>query len=849
MKKSNQLTIGILAHVDAGKTTLSESMLYLNGSIKRLGRVDHGDAFLDMHQIERKRGITVFSKEAQLSLGEYKITLLDTPGHVDFSAEMERTLQVLDYAILVINGSDGIQGHLLTLWKLLNEYQVPVFLFVNKMDLPLASKPQLIEQIQNRLDEFCIDMTCVEHQLEKIALADDDVLNSYLSTGTVTTAQIQQLILHRKLFPCYFGSALKNQGVDTFLSSLTQYILPKEYPEDFAARVYKITRDQQGNRLTHLKITGGALNVREVLSEKVNQIRIYSGEQFTTVNRVEAGAICAVTGLTQTYSGQPLGNELDEKPPVLDAVLTYRMIFPKDTDVYSAYLNICQLADEIPELHLTWNETQREIHVQIMGEIQKEMITSLIFDRYNLSIDFDEGIINYKETIADPVEGIGHFEPLRHYAEVHLLMEPLPLGSGIVLETNCSRDGLEQHWQNLVLSHLAEKQHIGVLTGSPITDMRITLVSGRGHQKHTEGGDFRQATYRAIRQGLRKAKSILLEPVYQFTIEVPTDHMGKAMSDIQRMHGKVNPPETIDDMTILTGTAPVETMNGYQKELLSYTKGKGKIFYTFSGYAPCHRSEEVILSRGYDPERDLDHPSSSIFCHQGAGSIVPWDQVEKHMHLESYFAKINKSNDQLPRHSAQSIHYNDKDLEEIFLRTYGQSKRDKNPLRKASKVITPKQKGNLSGSKPSALNNADAEEILLIDGYNVIFGWDELKELSTLNLEASRDKLIERLMDYHGYTGERIIVVFDAYKQPGNRGTMENHHGVEVIYTKEDETADQFIEKTVVNYSKQYRITVATSDGLEQIMVFGQGALRMPIRELKERIESVTALMRKKYLE
>ena len=851
MKKSKKLTIGILAHVDAGKTTLSEGILYLNGITRSLGRVDHGDAFLDTHELERARGITIFAKQAVFPLGEKEVTLLDTPGHMDFSAEMERVLQTLDYGILVISGPDGVQGQVQTLWKLLARYNIPTFIFINKMDQTGADLLKTMDEIKNRLSEHCILFDKKnETFFEQTALCDETVLEKYLETGAVTDQTICQLAASRKLFPCYSGSALKMQGVERFLEEFGRFTICPSYPEDFGARVFKITRDEQGNRLTHMKITGGCLHVKDVIGEnKVNQIRIYSGSRFQSVELAEAGTICAVTGLDDTRIGQGLGSCKGGFDPLLDTVLTYQVLLPEGFDPHIAYTRLKQLEEEIPELHVVWNAEKRQIQIQMMGEVQGEILKNMVSERFDMQIDYGSETIIYKETIAEKVEGVGHFEPLRHYAEVHLILEPLPPGSGMVFDTACNEDDLDRNWQHLILSHLAEKPHRGVLTGSEITDMKITLAAGKAHVKHTEGGDFRQATYRAVRQGLRKAKSLLLEPYYEYRLEVPPDMVGRAMSDVQKMSGTCNPPENFSDTAILTGSAPVAAMNGYQKEVVSYTKGAGRLFCFFKGYYPCHNEEEVIAAMGYEADKDLDNPCGSVFCSHGSGVIVPWNEVEQQMHLPSC---LNSSPE--PAHdngsaigSTSSRQYTDEELEAVFRMTYGISKRDKNRFKKSAKVIRPLE--TLSGPRmKTAFHDSKAESCLLIDGYNIIFAWEELKEMSKLNLESARSLLIEVLRNYQGYTHEKILLVFDAYKQPGNIGSTESYGDLEVVYTKEGQTADQYIEKFVLENIKKLRITVATSDGLEQMMVFGQGALRMPARELKARVLAVNEEIRNKYL-
>lgn len=849
--EKQHICAGLLAHVDAGKTTLSESILYLNGITRSLGRVDHGDAFLDTYELEKARGITIFSKQAVFSLGDKEVTLLDTPGHIDFSAEMERTLGVLDYGILIISGPDGVQGQVHTLWKLLERYEVPVFIFINKMDLAGADLYKIMDELRTRLSDRCVLFDSKDGDFaEKVALCDEDLLEKYLDTGAIEDEAIIELIASRRVFPCFSGSALKLHGVEEFLQNFDTYTKSPHYRKDFGAKVFKITRDEQGNRLTHLKITGGSLSVKDAIGEqKINQIRIYSGSRFQTVEIAKAGTICAVTGLEGTHIGQGLGTEDEGADPFLDTVLTYQIILPDAVNEHQAYVKLKQLEEEIPELHIVWNEEKHQIHIKIMGEIQGEILKNLVLERYAMEIDYGSETIIYKETIADKVEGVGHFEPLRHYAEVHLIMEPLPPGSGMVFGTSCSEDILDRNWQRLILSHLAEKPHIGVLTGSEITDMKVTLAAGRAHVKHTEGGDFRQATYRAVRQGLRKAQSILLEPYYEFRLEVPSDMVGRAMSDVQKMSGTCNPPEHFADMAVLTGDAPVQEMNGYQKEVISYTKGTGRLFCVLKGYLPCHNAEEVISAIGYDVNQDLENPSGSVFCTHGSGVVVPWNEVEDHMDLESCLQKP-KNTPGGPIGSAGSStgrQYSDDELEAVFRMTYGIDKREQNRFKKSSRIVRPSEMPSGPRTK-NAFSDSKAESLLLIDGYNMIFAWEELKEMSKVNLESARSLLIETLQNYQGYTQEKILLVFDAYKRPGNIGTTENYGDLKVVYTKEGQIADQYIEKFVTDNIKRLRITVATSDNLEQMMVFGQGALRMSARELRERVIVINQEIREKYL-
>lgn len=873
MEKTKKLAVGILAHVDAGKTTLAEGILYKTGQIRKVGRVDHKDAFLDTEELEKARGITIFSKQAVLKLNETEVTLLDTPGHVDFSAEMERTLQVMDYAVLLISGADGVQGHVETLWRLLARYEIPVFLFINKMDQPGTDAEKLLEELQSRLSEHCLnfsqDLQNAE-LLEELAMCDENVLEQYLETGSVEEDQIRTMIAERKVFPCCFGSALKMEGVTEFLKILDRFTKTPEYGGDFGARVFKISRDTAGNRLTHLKITGGVLKVKQMLGEeKADQIRIYSGAGYTMVQEAPAGTICAVTGLNSTFSGQGIGNETEAEKPVLEPVLTYRIELPPDCDVHQMLGKLRQLEEEIPELHIVWNERLAEIHAQVMGEVQIEILKSLIHERFGEWVEFGAGNIVYKETIRSTVEGVGHFEPLRHYAEVHLLLEPAEPGSGLQIGTVCSEDTLDRNWQRLILTHLLERKHPGVLTGSEITDMKITLVKGRAHIKHTEGGDFRQATYRAVRQGLKKAESVLLEPVYAFRLEIPSESTGRALNDIQRMYGSFEPPEMEGDMTVITGTAPVVTMRDYQKEVTAYSRGRGRVFCTLKGYEPCHNAEEVIASIGYDSEADVENPTGSVFCAHGAGFVVPWNEVEDHMHLEytlenleeesdsaesaadrsggaSSVQKAKKASDRVPM--AASLQ-EAKELEEIFTRTYGKVERKRAGFERRTRPVT--SSSGIGDPKYAKSNRSKEpqEEYLLVDGYNIIFAWDDLNELAKYNIESARGKLMDILSNYQGYKKMTLILVFDAYKVKGNQGEVGMYHNIHVVYTKEAETADQYIEKTVHRIGHNGNVTVASSDGLEQIIIMGAGAHRLSARDLRTEIEHTNGQIRENYLE
>lgn len=875
-KPEKQITMGILAHVDAGKTTLSEGILYTCKAIRKLGRVDHQDAFLDTNTLERNRGITIFSKQAECTLGEFGITLLDTPGHVDFSAEMERTLQVLDYGILVISGADGVQGHTETLWRLLSRYQIPVFLFINKMDQPGTDRETLLVELKEKLDTNCVDFSAdqtSEDWKEQVAVCDEQVMEAYLEGEEISRVQIQKMIRERKLFPCYFGSALKLTGVKEFLEDLKLRIRESSYPESFGAKIYKITRDSQGERLSHMKITGGALKVKSVLSngkpgesgegiwqEKVNQIRIYSGEKYTMVSEVKAGTVCAVTGLTATYPGQGLGSEQASDMPVLEPVLSYRIGLPEEVNVHQALLQLRQLEEEEPLLHIVWNGTLGEIYAQVMGEVQIEILKSLIKERFGMAVTFDEGNIVYKETILEPVEGVGHFEPLRHYAEVHLLLEPGETGSGLTFATDCSEDVLDRNWQRLILTHLEEREHKGTLIGAPITDMKITLLTGRAHIKHTEGGDFRQATYRAVRQGLRKAKSQLLEPYYEFRLEVPSEQIGRSMTDIQKMLGEFDPPKAEGEMTVLTGSAPVVTMREYQKEVISYTSGRGRLSCTLKGYYPCHNQEEVVEAVGYDPEADLENPTGSVFCAHGAGFVVNWDQVEDYMHVESSWNAPagQETNPEKPvtaknwKEENEKYLATEKELEEIFERTYGPIRKpgEEPPVGRSVKGWKKSRRDPLEGYGKSVSDykqkkTPDGEkEYLLVDGYNIIFAWEDLKELAAVNIDGAREKLMDILCNYQGFKKSTLILVFDAYKVKGNPGSVETYHNIHVVYTKEAETADQYIEKTVHEIGRKYRVTVATSDQLEQVIILGQGGQRMSARELLEDVIEVSHQIR-----
>ncbi len=854
------LNVGLLAHVDAGKTTLSESILYQSGAIRNLGRVDHQDAFLDTDEMERERGITIFSKQAVLTWKDTEITLLDTPGHVDFSAEMERVLQVLDCAVLVISGADGVQGHTETLWKLLTRYGIPVFLFVNKMDQEGTDCGKLLAELKSRFSEGCIDFgrveTGAEEVIEEIAVCDEQTMEEYLEKGSVAAASIRRLVAERKIFPCYFGSALHLQGVEELMNGICTYQMQKEYPAAFGAKVYKIARDGQGNRLTYLKVTGGTLKVKDVIGEngdKVNQIRVYSGEKYELLSEADAGKVCAVTGLAETYPGQGLGAEKDSELPILEPVLTYRIILPDDCNVHTMLRDLKLLEEEEPELHVVWIEKSQEIHVQLMGDVQIEILQRIIKERFGVLVEFGEGSIVYKETIAAPVEGVGHFEPLRHYAEVHLRLEPGERGSGMQFDSECSEDVLDRNWQRLVLTHLEEKEHKGVLTGSVITDMKITLTSGKAHLKHTEGGDFRQATYRAVRQGLKKAESVLLEPYYEFRIELPSENVGRAMTDIQNRFGKFEAPETLGEMTVLTGIAPVSTLSGYQKDVIAYTGGRGRISLTLKGYDLCHNQEEVVAARGYDSELDLANPTGSVFCAHGAGFVVDWDEVEEYMHMERTLDQTGEeglAEVTLPKRRHSSIELTQEELDAIYVRTPDPVKQNHGPV-----TVCAKEKDREPGSaytdpkwERRRREKEGRQEYLLVDGYNIIFSWEELRELSEKDIGAARGKLADILSNYQGYRKCTLILVYDAYKVEGNPGEVMKYHNIYIVYTKEAETADQYIEKTVRRIAKDAAVTVATSDGLEQVIILGQGANRMSAPGLKEEIERTLAEVRGEHL-
>ncbi|MBR4982113.1 MAG: TetM/TetW/TetO/TetS family tetracycline resistance ribosomal protection protein [Lachnospiraceae bacterium] len=869
--KSNNLVMGILAHVDAGKTTLSEQILYKCGAIAKVGRVDHQDTFLDTHSLEKERGITIFSKQALFSLPDFNITLLDTPGHVDFSAEMERTLQVLDYAILVINGADGVQSHTRTLWKLLSRYRVPVFLFVNKMDQSGTDKTSLLLELKNKLSSDCVDFNQSHNEdvfLEEIAVRDEALMEAFLEGKIPETEDIQRLILNRQIFPCFFGSALKDFGVEELLEQMNLFMREKEYGEEFAARVFKIGRDHQNHRLTYMKLMGGSLKVKQMLEgiefgkeeiwkEKADQIRFYSANSYEMKEMAVAGQVCAVTGLSKTYAGEALGTEKDDIEACLEPVLTYGMKLPENVNVHQAYEKLQILAQEDPALHMEWKEKTGEIHIKVMGDIQLEVLKQLIKERFSMEVEFGTGQIVYKETIENTVEGVGHFEPLRHYAEAHILLEPLPKGSGVQFDTICSEDVLDKNWQRLIMTHLMEKQYIGVLTGSVITDIKMTILTGKAHAKHTEGGDFRQATYRAIRQGLRKAKSILLEPVYEFILEVPTNMVGRAMADVQKMSGTIAISEEQNtgnlEMTILTGTCPVITMQEYQREVLAYTKGCGRLECQMKGYEPCHNTEEVIEKIGYNPDRDLENPCGSVFCSHGAGVTVEWSEVEEHMHLEMVYCEEDTSwKEEVREVKAISRRASDfigtEEIDAILNRTYGANK-------KGSDYVAPqgwnryKSVGKTEAVTRVYKGTPKKEAYLLVDGYNIIYAWKELKELAAVSLDGARGKLQDMLCDYQAMKGCQLMVVFDAYRLQGHPVEVSDYHNIRVVFTKEAETADQYIEKFAVRHAKDCSITVATSDGLEQVIIRGQGCGLLSAKDLQDEIERSKENFKEQHME
>ena len=831
------ICVGVMAHVDAGKTTLLEAMLYRGGATRRLGRVDHQDAFLDTDEQERARGITIFSKQAELALPEASITFLDTPGHVDFSAEMERTLQVLDFALLLVSGTDGVQSHTRTLWQLLRRYRIPTFLFVNKMDLPGKGKDGIMEELRRELSEGCVAFDEETAALyEELALLDEGLMEQVLETGKLEDAQIAELIASRRVFPCFFGAALRMEGVDELLSALQRYTKEPKYPEAFSAQVYKIARSEKDERLTFLKVTGGTLAVKQVLrgedwEEKPDQLRLYSGSKFTLLQAAPAGTICAVTGLSQTQAGEHLGSGKGAAAPVLEPVLEYRMHVDTD-DVQGAYLKLRRLEEEDPQLHLLWDHQLREIRVQLMGAVQMEILQKLIQNRFDLSVSFDEGNIVYKETIVAPVEGVGHYEPLRHYAEVHLLLEPGEPGSGIALDTMCSEDVLARNWQRLIFTHLQETVQPGVLTGSPVTDLRITIVSGRAHLKHTEGGDFRQATYRAVRQGLRKAQTVLLEPWYAFRLEVPANFVGRAMTDLERMHAVISAPEVEEAKAVISGAGPVRLLRGYTAEVTAYTRGQGRISYQPDGYRPCPEQDEIVKQIGYDPERDLLHPTGSVFCSHGAGFEVKWDEVDRMAHLPLLDFREKEEEAEAPKRIVRAVAPGgapelEKELLSIFERTYGQIKR---------RDVLPMMALRSQDKRELLAQMEPAEEFVLVDGYNIIFAWDELKEIGRDSLDAARHVLMNLLCNYQGYRGCNLILVFDAYKVPQNLGTVEKYHNIFIVYTQEAETADSYIERVTYELRGRKKVRVATSDNLEQLIILGHGAVRVSAKSFHDEV-------------
>lgn len=840
-QQKKHICAALLAHVDAGKTTLSEALLYESGVIRTRGRVDHKDAFLDTSPLERERGITIFSKQACFSYGNMDVTMLDTPGHVDFSSEMERTLQVIDYAVLIISGTDGVQGHTETVWKLLQKYRIPTFFFVNKMDLPGADKAAVLKELQAKLSPYCVDFTEEEELLcENVAMCEETLLETYLEEGTFDLKkEVRRLVSGTLLYPCYFGSALQNEGVEALLEGLESYTKMPEYQKEFAGKVYKITRDDAGQRLTHMKLTGGELKLRDEIEGigKVNEIRVYSGEKYTLQQEVKAGDICAVPGFTDTYAGQGVGKEADFCANQLAPVCNYQILLPEGTEEAIAWRQLKQLEEEDPNLHLSWQAQTREIFIQPMGEVQLEVIKRMVSERYGMDIAFGSATILYRETIEDTVIGMGHFEPLRHYAEVHLKMEPLPRGSGLQFVTECSEDELDLNWQRLILTHLGEKEFTGVLTGSPITDIKFTLIAGRAHLKHTEGGDFRQATYRAVRQGLRQAKSRLLEPMYQFRMEVPMEQIGRVMSDVGKMHGTFRQQPDDGEMSAIEGICPVASMAGYGTEFAAFTKGRGRMTLSFCGYEPCHNESEVVKNCKYDPDADVENTADSVFCAHGSGFVVPWNEVAKHVHVDTSIKKRQpvKTTTAAPKESSKknSKMSEEKELQAIFERTFGPVKtRVETPAKKVIKAEPGK-------TKTKEYKPVYEEEYLLVDGYNIIFAWDELKALAAENLEGARTKLMEIMCNYQGFCGCHLILVLDAYKVKGNPGSVEQFHNISVVYTKEAETADMYIEKTTKEIARKKRVRVATSDGMEQIIILGHGATRISARAFQEEVKRV----------
>lgn len=825
MKK---IIAGILAHVDAGKTTLAEAMLYRTGKLRKIGRVDHGDTALDTHALERERGITIFASQAVFSTDKMEVTLLDTPGHVDFSSETERTLGVLDYAILVISGLDGVQSHTLTLWKLLRLYGVPTFVFVTKMDFARKSREEIIENLNSELDGDFVDFGDEAAMSEGLALCSESMMEKYLGGETIDEREIAEAIKLRQVFPCFFGSGLKLDGIDEFIDALEKYTIQPEYSEAFGAKVFKISHDPQGVRLTHIKVTGGSIKVREMIgNEKISGIRIYSGAKFTTADEGKSGEICALTGLDKTHNGQGLGFEAAGERPTLEPVMNYRVVLPDGCDADTILPKLRELEEEDPQLHVTWNSHLKEIHVGLMGDVQAEILKSIVAERFGVKIDIDSGRVMYKETIENKVEGIGHYEPLRHYAEVHLIMEPLPRGSGLVFRTDCSEDTLDRNWQRLILMHLGEKQHLGVLTGSPITDMRITLAAGRAHIKHTEGGDFRQATYRAVRQGLMQAKSKLLEPYFSFRLEVPSEQIGRAINDIRMRSGSFDSPEESGGISVLRGRAPVTELNGYASEVAAYTGGRGRLYCESAGYDDCHNAEKVIAELAYDPEADLENTPDSVFCAHGGGFGVKWNKVGEYMHLESC---LEKEKPYTPPVNRRNLHIDDKELEAIMEREFGKPKYE---------LYRPTAKKN--DGNQTDFEMTERKSYVLVDGYNVIFAWDELKSLADTDLGAARERLMEILCNYSAYMKNNVVLVFDAYKVPGNTGERFDFHNIHVVYTKERELGDVYIEKLISEIGKNDRVRVVTSDNLIQLSAVRFGVLRMSAAEFEREVDSVHA--------
>lgn len=842
------IILGITAHVDSGKTTLAEAMLYEAGEIRKLGRVDSGSSFLDTNPIERDRGITVFASQAELTRGGTHFILLDTPGHVDFSAETERTMRVLNYAVLVISGTDGVQSHTSTLWKLLQKYEVPVFIFVNKMDLIGADRLSLMEKLRLKLSQNCADFSSENEIHENVSACDEELMDIFLESGELSDADIIKAISQRRIFPCFFGSALKMNGISEFLDALDRYTAAREYSEKFGAKVYKISYDSKGTRLTHLKVMGGELKVRSELSyitadgseatEKISSVRFYSGEKFRTAEKAIAGEVCTVTGLEGTYSGQGIGCIPNSERAVLEPVMTYSVNLPAEKNIFDALKELRQLEAEDPQLHIVWSEQTKQINIQLMGEIQLEVLSRIISERFGFDVSFGSGAVSYKETIANIVEGVGHYEPLRHYAEVHLILEPLPRNSGLVFDSAVSEDDLDRNWQRLILTHLEEKAHIGVLTGSPITDMKITVCAGKAHLKHTEGGDFRQATYRAVRHGLRQAESVLLEPYYDYELEIPSDYVGRAIADLQRMSADFEPPETMGETAVICGSAPVSEMNGYISDVISYTRGHGRLTCVNGGYRECHNAEEIIEAFGYDCDADVENTADSVFCSHGAGMNVKWSEVTEHMHLPGCLYEADEEQEYSPEPKRREKKTaSEEELMEIFERTYGKVNKEPRKVFKSVKV-------KKDYSKPVKIPNLDGPEYLLVDGYNIIFAWDELKKLAANDLESARDRLIEIMSNYQGWAGYEIIIVFDAYKVKGKHRETEKHFNVSVVYTKEAETADSYIERVTHELSKENRVRVATSDGIEQMIILGNGAMRMSAKELHQRVKEANVSIR-----